>query len=65
MKFACECASMGCKKVIELSVEEMLEIRQQGCIIISSDCERGPEPEDILVEEKEGYAIYREKEAYL
>lgn len=62
MDFLCECNSITCKKKIRLSVEEMEKLKiKMDCVIIVEGCEHGPEPTDILVEEKTDYSIYREK----
>ena len=63
INFACECNGITCKKTIRLSVEEMEKLKtSMDCVIIIEGCEHGPEPTDVLVEEKTGYSIFRSEE---
>ena len=61
MRLLCECMGFGCDLTIEMSVEEGLKARAEGKIIIVAGCSAGPEDTDTLIEEKEGYSIYKEK----
>ena len=61
IKVLCECNSWTCDKSITLPLEQCTKDREGGNIIIVSDCEAGPDPTDVLVEEKDGYSIYKEQ----
>ena len=59
----CECNSFQCSaSPIQMSAEEQMEFRRTipGVVFIAKDCPNGPEPTDILVEEKDKFFIYRE-----
>ncbi len=60
IKTLCECNSFTCDKSIMLSYEECCKAHEDGNIIIVKNCEAGPEPTDVLVEEKNKYSIYKE-----
>ncbi len=52
MKVLCECDSFNCGMAITLSYEENLQAHKNGGIVIVHGCSTGPNPTDILVEEK-------------
>ena len=60
MKVLCECDSYNCDKVITLSFEENTESHKDGKIIIIDGCKNGPNPNDVFIEKKDGYTLYRE-----
>ena len=60
MNVLCECNSFTCKMVITLSDEENMAAHTNGKILIINGCQTGPDPTDILIEEKTGYSLYRE-----
>ena len=55
----CECASW-CRKIVKLDIGMLTDIHRRGLVIIVDGCEHGPEPTDVLVEEREGYKLYEE-----
>ena len=58
----CECNSTRCKKVINLSVAEMVQATEDvDHVIIANNCRKGPDKTDVLVEKRRGYSIYREE----
>lgn len=62
MKWLCECQS-DCNTKIEMSPEEyqwITLIGSKDVYIIASDCPHGPEPTDILVEDRGTYKLYKE-----
>lgn len=62
MAIFCECQGFECYVPITMSDEEYVEAknidRSKRIFVISNDCERGPEPTDVLVEKREGYSLY-------
>ena len=60
MKWLCECGSYHCTESIELTVEDAVEILHRELIAIADGCPHGAEATDELVEEREGYKLYRE-----
>lgn len=55
----CECGSR-CRKTIALDAGVYSDFSRRGLIMIVNGCEHGPEPTDVLVEEREGYKLYKE-----
>ncbi len=61
MTVLCECSSFDCDESIELLLEEaQVSKADNDLVIIVSSCKYGPDKTDILVEAKNGYAIYRD-----
>lgn len=61
-KIFCGCCDWKCLKTIPIDNEEYFKISSNNFIIISNQCKKGPEETDILIEKKELYSIYKEKE---
>ena len=59
MTMLCECDS-GCRETIEIDSTVLERAIQTNYSILSNHCQFGPNPADILIENAEAYAIYRE-----
>ena len=59
MEVYCECNS-ECNLSIEVPEEEYKQFIRNGNVIIVNGCAKGPEPGDTLIEEREGYSVYRD-----
>lgn len=59
MKILCECNSRKCNETVDIDDDLHISLRRRNLIVISHKCLRGPEKDDTLVEEKEGYSIYQ------
>ena len=57
--FFCECDSQDCIKNIWLSYDEAIKVLQGDLIIIIDDCPHGASDGDQLVEQRNGYSLYR------
>jgi hypothetical protein len=60
MRLCCECDSYTCNKAVEIPLVEATLIQRQKLVVIASDCVIGPSATDRLVEERDGYNLYRE-----
>lgn len=56
----CECTSNSCRLTVDLPLDEAQRLSKADLVTIVDGCERGPEASDELVEEHEGYNVYRE-----
>ncbi len=59
-RYLCQCKQDYCDSTMLITDEEYLNIILQGLLIITNGCEHSLEPTDVLVEECEGYKLYKE-----
>ena len=57
----CECNSRACQEVIEIESDDYEKINLAHQIVISNNCNHGPERTDVLVTRFIGYSVYIEK----
>lgn len=62
VEILCECSSL-CRKTVALDAGVYGDFSRQGLVIIVNGCKHGPEPTDVLVEEREGYKLYKGHDA--
>lgn len=60
MRIACGCNSFTCTERISAPLEDLEEATANGQVIIAASCAHGAEATDTLIEEKNGYSIYKE-----
>ncbi|MCJ7792768.1 MAG: hypothetical protein MUP45_02225 [Candidatus Marinimicrobia bacterium] len=57
----CDCRTNGCTKKVKLPIPVALAIlHQEDQYVIVDGCQRGAEKSDQLVEQRDGYTLYRE-----
>lgn len=62
MRVLCECNSHDCRRVIDLPVSVLMNIKNvSGRVVIVNGCSTGLEPTDVLVSAEPGYSTYQEK----
>lgn len=61
LQLLCECNSLNCTWVLEVTPEEICEFNAMHPrpVIIANTCEHGPEPTDVLIERREKYSLYK------
>lgn len=62
MNAFCECNSTSCKQLIDIEAEQLVEIKRMGYIVISDDCNCGPETSDEFIRQDDGYKVYKPKD---
>ena len=60
MDIFCECNSANCGITADIELEVYQKAVADGVYVIVDGCRTGPEPEDILVEKREGYSLYKD-----
>ena len=59
-KALCLCDSFECSIWVEVPFDEAQAVEQGGLVLIARSCRVGPNPTDVLVEERELYSLYRD-----
>ena len=57
----CECNSMSCKLMVKIPLDVGERIKRENLILVVNGCVTPAMDGDILVEEREGYSLYREE----
>ena len=58
----CECNDMYCAQAIELPIELIRRKESENLVMIIDGCKKGPSPGDIMMEQGDGFAFYKEAE---